>query len=117
MKAKSEIKRLRWLLLIFAIFHALLIIAPALLSEPFAIMPLMKQGDVLDLLTPLVLVPLYWLLLRAGSSNFPERKETILFLIFAIVWVEGHGMHLASNSIASLSKEFPGSEIALLTDF
>lgn len=55
-------QRLARLTLIFAILFAVFIIAPAFLNGQFAPYPLLKSGDVLDLLTPLVLIPLYWLL-------------------------------------------------------
>ncbi len=52
------------LILIFALAFAILIITPAFLSQQFAPYPLMKTGDVTDVLTPVILIPLYWLLFR-----------------------------------------------------
>ncbi|MEL6928137.1 MAG: hypothetical protein AAFO95_05860 [Cyanobacteria bacterium J06600_6] len=117
MKAQTKIERLDWLLVIFAIVYALLIIAPALLSQEFMLMPLMTQGDALDLIAPLILVPGYWLLLKTGAKPAPSQKEILIFLLFVIIWVEGHGMHLASNSIARLAKEIPDGQTAILTNF
>src|SRR4051794_15386732 len=88
------------LILIFAIVFAILIINPAFLSQQFAPYPLLKWGDVTDILTPLILIPLYWLLFRQG--NPPSTLENILFLVFAAFWVEGQGMHLGANSIGHL---------------
>jgi hypothetical protein len=59
----------------------------------------MKIADVFDLVTPLVLIPLYWLLFTDVSDKPLTLKETILFLIFAALWIEGHGMHMAANSV------------------
>ncbi|MDJ0574759.1 MAG: hypothetical protein QNJ65_06280 [Xenococcaceae cyanobacterium MO_234.B1] len=98
-------QRLARLTLIFAILFAVLIIAPAFLSARFAPYPLMKNGDVLDLLTPLVLIPLYWLLFQIQPIRPPSQKEVLIFLIFAVLWVQGQGMHKgrqlhrASNAI------------------
>ncbi len=125
-------QRLARLTLIFAILFAVFIIAPAFFSDRFAPYPLMKSGDVLDLLTPLVLIPLYWLLFqihevrgspvvkRLGLSDPhrpPSQKEMLVFLIFAALWVEGHGMHLVANSIGHLTQPYSGSEIEQLTHF
>ncbi len=110
-------QRLRSLILIFAILFAVFIIAPAFLSDQFAPYPLMKNGDVLDLLTPLVLIPLYWLLFQIHPHRPPSQKEMLIFLIFAALWVEGQGMHLAANSIGHLTQSYSGSELEQLTHF
>jgi hypothetical protein len=57
---------------------------------------------VIDLLTPLVLIPLYWLLFKFSASKPSTLTEEIAFLLFAIFWVDGHGVHLAANSINNL---------------
>ncbi len=98
-------QRLARLTLIFAILFAVFIIAPAFLNGQFAPYPLMKSGDILDLLTPLVLIPLYWLLFQIQPIRPPSQKEVLIFLIFAVLWVQGQGMHKgrqlhrASNAI------------------
>ena len=94
------------LILIFAIVFAILIITPALLSQQFSPYPLLKTGDVTDLLTPLILIPLYWLLFRQGKA--PSTRETIVFLVFAALWTEGQGMHLGANSIGHLLENAQG---------
>ncbi len=86
-------QRLARLTLIFALLYAVFIIAPAFLSSQFAPYPLMKNGDVLDLLTPLVLIPLYWLLFEIRRESPPSQKETLIFLVLAALWVEGQRMH------------------------
>jgi len=101
------------LILIFAIVFAILIINPAFLSQQFAPYPLMKWGDVTDVLTPLILIPLYWLLFRQGKP--PSTLENILFLIFTAFWVEGQGMHLSANSIGHLLDNAKGTDAQLLT--
>ena len=110
-------RRLARLTLIFAVAFAVLIIAPAFLSDSFVLYPLIKDGDVLDLFTPLVLIPLYWLLFQIHERCPPSQKETLIFLIFAVFWVQGQGMHLAANSIGHLTKAYSGSNIEQLTGF
>ena len=63
----GKMKRLSFLVLVFAILFAVFFIAPPLLSQQFSPYPLMKMGDVFDILTPLVLLPLYWLCGSCGS--------------------------------------------------
>jgi hypothetical protein len=86
-------------ILVFAVAFTVFFLTPVILGKPFPLNPLMKISDVFDLFTPLVLIPLYWLLFRAVTDEPPTLKETILFLVLAAVWVEGQGIHLAANSI------------------
>ncbi|WP_019508008.1 hypothetical protein [Pleurocapsa sp. PCC 7319] len=110
-------QRLAHLTLIFAIVFAVFIITPAFLSGQFALYPLLKNGDVLDLLTSLVLIPLYWLLFQIHPRRSPNQKEMLVFLLFAALWVEGQGMHLVANSIGHLTSADSGSEVQQLTHF
>jgi hypothetical protein len=93
------VKRLSILILIFAVALTFFIIAPGLLNKPFTPYPHLKIADVLNLFTPLVLIPLYFLLLYFGASQIPSLKSMIVFLIFPTLWVEGQGIHLTVNSI------------------
>lgn len=110
-------QRLARLTLIFAILFAVFIVGPALLSKQFAPYPLIKYGDVLDLLTPLVLIPLYWLLFQINPDRPPSQKEMLIFLVLAAMWVEGQGMHLVANSIGHLTQALAGSDVETLTHF
>lgn len=110
-------QRLARLTLIFAILFAVFIVGPALLSKQFAPYPLIKNGDVLDLFTPLVLIPLYWLLFQINSDHPPSQKEILVFLVLAALWVEGQGMHLVANSIGHLAQALAGSDVETLTHF
>jgi len=50
-----------------------------------------------DLLTPLVVIPLAWLVFDlAGGLG---RRGLVAFLVIAALWVEGQGIHLAANAI------------------
>ena len=110
-------KRLSFLVLAFAILFAVFFIAPPLLSQQFSPYPLMKMGDVFDILTPLVLIPLYWLLYRLNEEKKITLPGIILFAVLAALWVEGQGMHLAANSIGHLLKEMEGSDAYHLAFF
>jgi hypothetical protein len=90
------------LILIFAFAFAFFILVPPLLSQPFPPYPSIHWADVLDLLTPLVLIPLYWLLFTDSGRVARSHPATIVFLVMAAVWVEGQAMHLAANSIGNL---------------
>ena len=109
--------RLARLILVFSICFAVLFISPALLSRQFGPYPLMKTGDVVDILTPLVLIPLYWLLFQVGQDRPPSRGKSAAFLVLAALWASGHGMHLAANSIGHLLRDVATSDAYALTHF
>jgi hypothetical protein len=109
--------RSSFLLLGFSVAFLVFFFGPAFMGGPFGAYPLMNAGSAFDLLTPLVLIPLYWLLFEAGSQRAPSRSETVVFLVLAALWVEGQGMHLAANSIAKHLKGLVGTDAAVLTSF
>ena len=110
-------KRLSVVALIFSIAFLLLFMAPPFLNQQFGIYPLMKVGDLFDIFTPLILIPLYWLLFRLDANKAPGLKANLIFLLLAAFWVEGQGMHLAANSIGHLLKGMEGGDIYNLTYF
>jgi hypothetical protein len=110
-------QRLRRLIIIFAVLFALFILKPLPPSQPFKPYILMDGKDVFDLLTPLVLIPIYWLLFQIDRARAPTQRETIVFMVLAALWVEGQGMHLAGNSIARLSASLSGTDIERLIYF
>ncbi len=110
-------KRLSFLVLVFAILFAVFFIVPPLLSQQFSFYPLVRIGDVFDILTPLVLIPLYWLLYRLDEEKKITLPGVILFAILAALWVEGQGIHLSANSIGHLLEEIKGSDAYRLTFF
>jgi hypothetical protein len=81
--------RLSHLILVFALFSMVFFLGPALLSQQFGPYPLMRNGDVFDLLTPLVLIPLYWLLFQIRRELTPNQREMLAFLILVVLWVMG----------------------------
>ena len=96
------LKRLSVLILVFAILFFIFFIALVFLRLPFKLFPLMSWQDVIDILAPLVLIPLYFLLYRIDSKIHLSFSGLILFIVFAVFWAAGHGMHLSANSINNL---------------
>jgi hypothetical protein len=110
-------KQFSRLILLFSLVFAVFFVGPPLLNKPFGFFPLMRTGEVLDLLTPVVLLPLYWLLYQRDSVKPVSLRGSIIFLILAMFWVEGQGMHLSANSIGHLLTAMKGGEAYLLTYF
>jgi len=110
-------KRAPALVLVFAIAFLVFFFAPPLLGKPFSPYPLMKIADVFDIFTPLVLLPLYWLLYRLSHNEPLKLPGMIAFFVFAALWAEGQGMHLSANSIAHLLKGMESSDVYKLTYF
>jgi hypothetical protein len=108
--------RLSILILVFAVLFAVFFIGPPLMSGQLGCYPLMKVGDVFDIFTPLVLLPLYWLLFQRGNRQ-PGLSEIMAFVVLAALWAAAHGMHLPANSMSHLVKGMEGSDIYRLTDF
>lgn len=118
-------KRLSLLTLAFAVLSLVFIILLIFLRFKFPLYPLISYQDAFDILTPLVLIPIYWLLLRQAGQQSPVLAEEIAFLVLAAVWVEGHGIHLSANSIDNLIEalarngglDIKGTDIFRLTYF
>lgn len=90
------------LILTFAVAFTAFILVPPFLGQPFPAYPNMHWADVFDLFTPLVLIPLYWLLFTDSGQRDRRLPLVIWFLLFSALWVLGQGMHLAANSINNL---------------
>ena len=116
-QSEVNMKRLSVITLIFAIAFTMFFMAPPFLTTQFGVYPLMKAGDVFDIFTPLVLIPLYWLLFRIDADKAPGLTGILIFLLFAAFWVEGQGIHLSANSIGHLLKGAESSDAYRLTYF
>jgi len=93
------------LTLVFAILSLVFLVLLVYLRTPFPFYPLVSWQDVLDLLTPMALIPVYWLLYRRASSGRAGGTADIAFMVFAGLWVLGHGLHLSANSIHNLAED------------
>ncbi|MDH4272660.1 MAG: hypothetical protein OEW18_11880 [Candidatus Aminicenantes bacterium] len=99
----------RWLFF-YGFVYAFFQVVPAFLKGGFA--GPVSQGDSLDFLTPLAVIPvavLLYLKLREvpgrnaqGDSKGPSRAAGVVFILGLIGYVEGHGLHLSANSIDRL---------------
>ncbi|UCC41323.1 MAG: hypothetical protein JSV96_07840 [Candidatus Aminicenantes bacterium] len=99
---------------IFALFHDL----PAFLKSFFR-KPL-TWGDTLDFLTPFVVIPLVYFLYHRikkilhSLPRSPKKQITLtsVMLGFAsLLYVDGHGLHLSSNSVARLLQNMKETEL------
>lgn len=97
-------KRLSLLTLLFALISVVFFLLLIFFRVPFNLYPLMSWQDAIDLLTPLVLIPFYWVLFKVSSTNGPKPVSEIWFMVLASLWVLGQGMHLAANSVNNLSE-------------
>jgi hypothetical protein len=119
------VKRLSLVTLVFAVLSLVFFMLLVFLRIPFPLKPLMSWQDALDLLTPLVLIPVYWLLFRHPAGARPGLIEEIAFLILGALWVMSHGLHLSANSISNLMESLKrgggidatGADIFALTYF
>lgn len=109
--------RLSRLALSFSVLFAIFITGLPFLSRQFGPYPLMKTQDVVDLFTPFVLIPVYWMLFRLEPDRAPTPRAIIVFLLLAVLWVEGQAMHLAANSIGHHAEAYPGDPVERLTFF
>ena len=103
-------KRLSFLTLIFAVLFAVFFLLLIFFRIPFPLYPLISYQDVFDLLTPLVLIPIYWLLFKYSAAGEANRPEELAFMVLAAIWVLGHVMHLAANSINNLAENLAGNQ-------
>jgi hypothetical protein len=104
-------RRLSLLTLVFAVLSVVFILLLIFFRSSFALYPLISYQDVFDLLTPLVLIPVYWLLFKAAGGQSPSRSEELAFMALAALWVLGHGMHLSANSIDNLIEGLAGRQV------
>jgi len=103
-------KRMSLLTLVFAILSLIFFLVLVFLRIPFSFYSLMSYQDALDLLTPLILIPIYWLLFKYASAKLPSLAEELVFLAFAVFWISGHGMHLSANSVNNLAENLARSQ-------
>ncbi len=97
--------RLPRLLLAYSLALAIFLLVPPQLGQTVGPPEKFTLQEAADLFTPLVVLPLAWLVLDLGGSL--GRRGTVVFLAIAVVWVEGHGIHLAANAIGDA---FPRGE-------
>ena len=103
------------LTLIFAVLSAIFFLLLIFFRIPFPPYPLISFQDVFDLLTPLLLIPIYWILFEYTASRESDQAERIAFMVLSSIWVLGHGMHLAANSINNLAEDLAKKQVLDIT--
>jgi hypothetical protein len=100
--------------LIFAFFHIMPTLLDSFLKKP------LTWGDTLDFLTPFVVIPfVYFLYSRIKKTlcslpHLPKARMTLTGVMLAVsflLYVNGHGLHLSSNSIARLLQDMKDTEL------
>jgi len=86
----------------FALAFTIFILVPPFLGKPLPFYPLMHWADLVDVFTPIVVIPLYWLLFTDGGRIAHPLRVVVAFVVLAAIWAEGQGMHLSANSIGNL---------------
>ncbi len=117
--------RLSLLTLIFAVLSLVFFLLLIFLRIPFPLYPLMSYQDAIDLLTPLVLIPIYWLMFKSVARGGAGLADEMAFMVMSAFWAAGQGMHLSANSLnnlmGNLSKnqviDVTGTDIFRLTYF
>ena len=93
----SPTGRLPAALLAYAAVLAAFLLVPPFLKASVGPPQAFTLQEAADLLTPLVVIPLAWLVFDlAGGLG---RRGLVAFLVIAALWVEGQGIHLAANAI------------------
>jgi hypothetical protein len=108
-------KQLSLLTLVFAVLSIVFFLLLIFFRIPFTLYPLMSYQDALDILTPLVLIPIYWLLFKYAVGDKSSPVEEIAFMVLAAIWVQGQGLHLSSNSINNLAETLAKKQVIDIT--
>ena len=108
-------KRLSLLTLIFAILSLTFFLLLIFLRIPFPLYPLMSIQDAIDILTSLVLIPIYWLMFKNISQAQASLRSEIFFMVMAAFWAAGQGMHLSANSINNLIGNLAKNQVVDVT--
>jgi hypothetical protein len=84
-------------LLAYSVALAAFLLVPPYLKASVGPPQAFTLQEAADLVTPLVVIPLAWLVFDlAGGLG---RRGLVAFLVLAALWVEGQGIHLAANAI------------------
>jgi len=90
-------ERLPGALLAFALALAFFMLVPPLLTASVGPMAGFTLQEAIDLLTPLIVIPLAWYVFNLSGGLGPAGL--VAFLVTAAAWIEGQAIHLAANAI------------------
>ena len=109
-------------LLFYAVIYAVFHILPVFMN--FEVSNKIMVGDLFDLATPFVMLLTIYAIQRRLRQTMPlsdvgrcQRIISLLLIIGAIIFVEGHGMHLSANAIARHLTQMPGTPLYAATYF
>jgi len=108
-------KKLSSLTLIFAIVSLTFLLLLVFLRIPFPAYPLMSWQDAFDILTSLIIIPIYWLMFKRVSRDTATLTEEIIFMLMAAFWAAGQGLHLSANSINNLIGSLARDQVVDIT--
>ena len=117
MVGSDEVKpdvRLPRVLLAYAVALALLLLVPPRSTSTVGPLQYLTLQEAVDLLTPVVVIPLAWSAFELGCGR--TRVARLLFLLDAIVWIEGQAIHLAANAIGDAVKVGAARDAFYVTD-
>lgn len=101
-------------LLAYAVALAMFLLIPPTLHPTVGPPRWFTLQEATDLLTPVVVIPLAWLVLdRSGATRGPV---VVAFLLIAAVWIEGQGIHLGANAIGDAFAKGPARDAFYATD-
>jgi len=86
-------------LLAYALALAVFLLVPPFLKDSFPPYDVLTWQEAMDLLTPLVVLPLAWAVIRGAAPGRPGRLTIGAFIVLAAIWAEAQGIHLAANAI------------------
>jgi hypothetical protein len=84
-------------LLAYSVALAVFLLVPPYLKASVGPPSDFTLQELADLFTPLVVIPLAWRVFDLAGG--PRRVGMGVFLVVAIVWIEGQAIHLAANAI------------------
>lgn len=96
-RSSRQTDRLPAALLAYAVALAAFLLVPPYLRVSVGPPQGFTLQEAADLMTPLVVIPLAWLVLDLAGG--PGRRGLVAFLVVAALWVEGQGIHLAANAV------------------
>lgn len=89
----------------YGLLFTLFVIFPGFFTAPFFLNPLMEVADVIDLISSYFVLGAGWLVFRLDDRKPPTFGETSCLIVVLILWLDGHGIHLATNSVGHLLKD------------
>jgi uncharacterized membrane protein (UPF0136 family) len=95
-------------LLAYALALAVFLLIPPTIKATVGPPAAFTGQELVDLFTPVVVLPLAWLVLTAAGRV--SRTTTLVFVAIAALWAGAQGIHLAANAIGDAFTAGPARE-------